>query len=444
MRKLTSIESSHTQPHTAFQVVGRSHKHESAEKQVSGEAQFLDDYATPRGCLHAAVVTSAIAKGQVSSVDLSAVSQADGVVRVLTADDIPGEKDIGTIFKGDPLLMLNGEIRYFGQPIVLVLATSHELAWKAARLANVEYAKSDNVTLSYAEASLKEPLLARHQMGPNPDTALFDQADIHLDGDLHVGGQEHFYLEGQASLAELTEDGGIFLRSSTQNPSEVQKLVAEVLAVDFNRVTVDMRRMGGGFGGKESQAAQWACMAALGAFHTKRAVKMRLPRAVDMTATGKRHPFYNRYQLAADQQGVIQAASIEVNGICGHSPDLSDAIVDRAMFHADNAYSLGKATVVGNRLKTDMVSHTAFRGFGGPQGMIVIEKAMQELALATGLDALDVRLNNLYRAGKNITPYGMEVEQYDEMRGIIEQLEADADYRARRLEIEQWNMRIRC
>ncbi|MBL4295680.1 xanthine dehydrogenase molybdopterin binding subunit [Vibrio fluvialis] len=441
MRKLTSIESSHTQPNTAFQVVGRSHQHESAEKQVSGEAQFLDDYATPRGCLHAAVVTSAIAKGQVSSVDLSAVSQADGVVRVLTADDIPGEKDIGTIFKGDPLLMLNGEIRYFGQPIALVLATSHELAWKAARLANVEYTKSDNVTLSYAEASLLEPLLARHQMGPNPDSTLFDQADIYLDGDLHVGGQEHFYLEGQASLAELTEDGGIFLRSSTQNPSEVQKLVAEVLAVDFNRVTVDMRRMGGGFGGKESQAAQWACMAALGAFHTKRAVKMRLPRAVDMTATGKRHPFYNRYQLAADQQGVIQAASIEVNGICGHSPDLSDAIVDRAMFHADNAYSLGKATVVGNRLKTDMVSHTAFRGFGGPQGMIVIEKAMQELALATGLDALDVRLNNLYRAGKNITPYGMEVEQYDEMRGIIEQLEADADYRARRLEIEQWNKR---
>ncbi|MCG6507151.1 molybdopterin-dependent oxidoreductase, partial [Vibrio parahaemolyticus] len=145
----------------------------------------------------------------------------------------------------------------------------------------------------------------------NPDATLFDQADIHLDGDLHVGGQEHFYLEGQASLAELTEDGGIFLRSSTQNPSEVQKLVAEVLAVDFNRVTVDMRRMGGGFGGKESQAAQWACMAALGAFHTKRAVKMRLPRAVDMTATGKRHPFYNRYQLAADKQGVIQAASIE-------------------------------------------------------------------------------------------------------------------------------------
>ncbi|EKO3429444.1 xanthine dehydrogenase molybdopterin binding subunit [Vibrio fluvialis] len=441
MRKLTSIESSHTQSHTAFQVVGRSHKHESAEKQVSGEAQFLDDYATPRGCLHAAVVTSAIAKGQVRSVDLSAVSQADGVVRVLTADDIPGEKDIGTIFKGDPLLMLNGEIRYFGQPIALVLATSHELAWKAARLANVEYTKSDNVTLSCAEASLNEPLLARHQMGPNPDATLFDQADIHLDGDLHVGGQEHFYLEGQASLAELTEDGGIFLRSSTQNPSEVQKLVAEVLAVDFNRVTVDMRRMGGGFGGKESQAAQWACMAALGAFHTKRAVKMRLPRAVDMTATGKRHPFYNRYQLAADKQGVIQAASIEVNGICGHSPDLSDAIVDRAMFHADNAYSLGKATVVGNRLKTDMVSHTAFRGFGGPQGMIVIEKAMQELALATGLDALDVRLNNLYRAGKNITPYGMEVEQYDEMRGIIEQLEADADYRARRLEIEQWNKR---
>ena len=200
-----------------------------------------------------------------------------------------------------------------------------------------------------------------------------------------------------------------------------------------------MRRMGGGFGGKESQAAQWACLASLGAYHTKRAVKMRLPRGIDMTATGKRHPFYNRYQIAANKQGEIIAADIQVNGICGHSPDLSDAIVDRAMFHADNAYFLGNACIEGNRLKTDMVSHTAYRGFGGPQGMIVIEKAMEELALAAKQDPLDIRLKNLYRAGKNVTPYGMQVDQYDAMLEIMKQLEQSSDYRARREQVNQWN-----
>nr|WP_321386044.1 xanthine dehydrogenase molybdopterin binding subunit [uncultured Vibrio sp.] len=439
MRKLTQVESGQTILPESQQIVGKSYKHESADKQVCGEALYVDDYATPAGCLHAAVVTSTIAKGHITKLDLSDVERAEGVVKVLTEASIPGEKDIGTIFKGDPLLAIDNEIKYFGQPIALVLATTHELAWQAANLAKVEYTETDDLALTYPKAASQDPLLPPHQMGKNVEQQVFDQAPVYVHGDIHVGGQEHFYLEGQVSLAELTEDGGIFLRTSTQNPSEVQKLVAEVLAIDFNRVTVDMRRMGGGFGGKESQAAQWACLAALGAHHTKRAVKMRLPRSMDMTATGKRHPFYNRYQLAADAQGQIIAASIEVNGLCGHSPDLSDAIVDRAMFHADNAYSLGQACVVGNRLKTDMVSHTAFRGFGGPQGMIAIEKAMQELALQVGQDALDVRYKNLYRDGAQTTPYGMEVEQHDAMLDIMRQLEQQSHYRVRREEINQWN-----
>ncbi len=447
MRKLTSIDTSiasdanrssdktHVSSKAQQSVVGKAYKHESATKQVSGEAKFVDDYATPRGCLHAAVVISSIAKGKISHIDLSPVEQAEGIVKVLDVNAIPGEKDIGTVFKGDPLLAIDGEIRYFGQPIALVLATSHELAWKAARLAHIEYT-ADDVTLTHENAV---DLLPTHQMGKHIEQTVFDNADIAISGDMHVGGQEHFYLESQVSLAELTEDGGIFMRTSSQNPTEIQKLVAEVLAVDFNRVTVDMRRMGGGFGGKESQAAQWACLAALGALHTKHAVKIRLPRSVDMTATGKRHPFYNRYQLAADKQGQILAADIQVNGLCGHSPDLSDAIVDRAMFHADNAYYLGNTCIEGNRLKTDMVSHTAFRGFGGPQGMIVIEKAMEELALAVGEDPLDIRLKNLYRAGKNVTPYGMEVDQYDAILEIMKQLEASSDYRSRREQVKQWN-----
>ncbi len=437
MRKLTSIETN--TPVTSAEplaVVGKSYKHESANKQVSGEALFVDDYATPRGCLHAAVIISSVAKGKITQINLSAVEQAEGVVKILDASSIPGEKDIGTILKGDPLLALDNEIRYFGQPIALVLASSHELAWKAARLAEIEYA-TESVNLKHDNAP---ELLPPHQMGKSIDQQIFDRAEISIAGDMHVGGQEHFYLESQVSMAELTEDGGIYMRTSTQNPSEIQKLVAEVLAVDFNRVTIDMRRMGGGFGGKESQAAQWACLAALGTYHTGRAVKIRLPRSVDMTATGKRHPFYNRYQIAANKQGEITAANIEVNGICGHSPDLSDAIVDRAMFHADNAYFLGNSTcITGNRLKTDMVSHTAFRGFGGPQGMIAIEKAMEELALTVGQDPLDIRLKNLYRAGKNITPYGMEVEQHDTILEIIQRLEVDSDYRARRKAIAHWN-----
>ncbi len=439
MRKLTQVESGQTILPEPQQIVGKSHQHESAGKQVSGEALFVDDYAAPAGCLHAAVVTSTIAKGSITHLDLSDVENAEGVVKVLTESAIPGEKDIGTILKGDPLLALGNEIKFFRQPIALILATTHELAWKAATLAKVEYEEADALTLTYPQAAAQEPLLPSHQMGNKVEQSVFEDAPIYIHGDIHVGGQEHFYLEGQVSLAELTEDGGIFVRSSTQNPSEVQKLVAEVLDIDFNRVTVDMRRMGGGFGGKESQAGQWACLAALGAHHTKRAVKMRLPRAMDMTATGKRHPFYNRYQLAADAQGQIFAANIEVNGLCGHSPDLSDAIVDRAMFHADNAYSLGQACVVGNRLKTDMVSHTAFRGFGGPQGMLAIEKAIQELALHVGQDSLDVRYKNLYRDGAQTTPYGMEVEQHEAMLDIMRQLEKQSDYRARREAINHWN-----
>lgn len=436
MRKLTSIQSVATGENVT-QPVGQPIKHESADRQVSGEALFVDDCVAPQGCLHGAVVTATIGKGKISQLDISQIKQADGVIAVLDFTAIPGEKDIGTIFKGDPLLTIDGEIRYYGQPIVLVIATSHQKAWQAAQLADISYENSDNVTISHHQAS--EHLLPCHQMGGLINQQTFTDADITIQGEMQVGGQEHFYLEGQVSLAEITEEGGIFLRSSTQNPTEVQKLVAEVLAIDFNRVTVDTRRMGGAFGGKESQAAQWACLAALGAKYTGRAVKIRLPRSIDMTVTGKRHPFYQHYQLAASADGKIKAAQIEVNGLCGHSADLSDAIVDRAMFHADNAYFLGQACIIGNRLKTDTVSHTAFRGFGGPQGMIVIEKALQQLSIATQQDALDVRYKNLYQAEHNITPYGMEVVQHESMLTLLKQLEQSCDYRARRKAVEAWN-----
>ncbi|UPQ89343.1 xanthine dehydrogenase molybdopterin binding subunit [Vibrio sinaloensis] len=435
MRRLTTLTPNlPSSEEVGLPIVGRSHQHESAEKQAIGEALFIDDHATKAGCLHAAVIVSNVARGTIEQLDVTDVKRSPGVVTVLSGEDIPGEKDIGPIFKGDPLLA-EGEVKYHSQPIALVLARSHQQAWQAAKKAHICIA-AEKVTTDYASAASQPHLLPRRQFGQSEAS---EPAPIMIAGDLFVGGQEHFYLEGQISLAEPTEEGGIYVRSSSQHPTEVQTLVAEVLNIPFNKVTVDMRRMGGGFGGKESQAAQWACLAALGAHCTGKQVKLRLPRSVDMSSTGKRHPFYNRYQLSATEHGLIESAKIEVNGLCGHSADLSGAIVDRAMFHSDNAYHLGAACITGNRLKTDTVSHTAFRGFGGPQGMITIEKAMQALSIHADKDALDIRLQNLYRPGKNTTPYGMEVEQTDTLKEVIEQLANSADYRARREQIRQWN-----
>jgi xanthine dehydrogenase large subunit len=443
MRKLTppSNNASSENVKSTWKVVGSSAKHESAMKQTSGEALFIDDVALPVGCLHAAVVTSPVAKGVIESIDLAAVSAHPDVVKVLTVTDIPGKTDIGPIFEGDPLLA-DGEVKYHCQPIALVLATSHRSAWQAAKLATVNVA-TENANVGYESEETQPHILPSRQFKPSlPSFAnepLSDDQSVSIASSLAIGGQEHFYLEGQISLAQPTEDRGIFVRSSSQHPTEVQTLVAEVLGIPFNQVTVDMRRMGGGFGGKESQAAQWACLASLGVIHTGKAVKMRLPRSLDMSMTGKRHPFHNHYQLTANTDAIISSANITVNGLCGHSADLSGAIIDRAMFHADNAYYLNQATITGNRLATDTVSHTAFRGFGGPQGMITIEAAMQHLAIATHKDPLDVRLANLYRDDKNVTPYGQEIEQTEEMRVLLAELEQSADYRNRRQQIQQWN-----
>ncbi|SIO96381.1 xanthine dehydrogenase molybdopterin binding subunit [Vibrio spartinae] len=458
MRKLIrqpyTAQPAHSSQHRS-DVVGQSLLHESAKKQVSGEALFVDDYPEPHGCLHGAVITSTIAKGTIKHLDLSEVQQSPGVIRVITHHDIPGHNEIGTIHKGDPLLCQH-DIRYFCQPIAFVIAESHQLACQAARKALIEYEEVSDPVISYQQASQQAHLLPPHQMGTYRGQTFLTNSyrgqtllkptllkpatnPVNISGTLAVGGQEHFYLEGQISLAELTEDGGIFIRASTQHPTEVQNLIAEVLNIPFNLVTVDMRRMGGGFGGKETQAAAWACLASLGAKLTRKAVKFRLPRAVDMSTTGKRHPFFNRYELTTTDDGEILAANIEVNGLCGHSADLSDAIVDRAMFHADNAYFLGQASILGNRLKTDTVSHTAFRGFGGPQGMLVIEKAMQDLAITLQQDPFDIRLKNLYRPGKSVTPYGMEVEQTAELYEVLTRLETSCDYRQRRQEIHVWN-----
>jgi len=426
-----------TPAHSARGVAGSGSYHDSAWKHVTGQARYIDDLPMPEGMLHAAVGHSDQAHARILSMDLSAVAAYPGVVAIVTAEDIPGHQDIGPVFPGDPLLAQDC-VDYIGQPLFAVAATSHDAARKAARLAKVEYQPLEAVVT--AEQALERQLFVRPsqtQLRGMPDQALAT-APHRIRGEQRVGGQEHFYLETQACLAEPTEDGGIFVHTSSQHPSEVQKLVAEVLGLPINAVQAEVRRMGGGFGGKETQAAPVACTAALLAHVTDRPVKYRLSRSDDMIQTGKRHDFYNTYHIGFDDDGRILGADIMVAGRCGYSPDLSDAIVDRAMFHADNAYYLDNARVTGHRCKTHTVSNTAFRGFGGPQGMMVIEQAIEDIARHLGKDPLEVRQLNCYGPGRDTTHYGQTVEQHV-LPDLIRELSESSDYWQRRQQIRAFN-----
>lgn len=435
MRKL--IETGSSKANTT-QVAGKSHAHESAERQVSGQARYVDDMPEPANCHHAAVGLSQVTSGRITHIDLSEVRNSAGVIDVITVADVPGHIDIGPVFKGDPVLA-NGEILFHGQPIFAVLASSVTLARQAVLKAKIDIAPTEAcLTVSQAKAQdnfVRPP----HFMRRGDFASKYAQSPQQLSGELVIGGQEHMYLEGQVSLAIPEEQDRMLVYTSSQHPSEVQKLIAEVLDVKLHKVVVDMRRMGGGFGGKETQAAQWACIAALLASRNQVAVKIRLPRMQDMQATGKRHPFENRYEVGFDQQGVIQATHVEINGNCGHSPDLSDAIVDRAMFHCDNTYYLADCYIEGHRCRTNQVSHTAYRGFGGPQGMIMAELMMDAIARKTGEDPLTIRQRNLYgETERNTTQYGMLVE-HNLTKDILDKLTLSSDYWARRAAISQFN-----
>ncbi len=420
---------------------GSNHKHESAHKHVSGEAIYVDDHQGPANTLHAYVGFSTVARAKLKRLDLSNVIKAEGVVSILTLKDVPGHTDIGPVFPGDPLLVNEGgEIEFYGQALFAVAADSQINARRAARLAIVEYETLEpdvRIEQGLEKESFVRP--SHCQQRGDAEQALAE-ASHQLKGEMQIGGQEQMYLEGQASLCIPTEDGGMMVYTSSQNPTEGQKLVAEVLDIPMNKVTVDMRRMGGGFGGKETNANQWACLAALLARKTGRAVKIRLARADDMSATGKRHHFLSRYQVGFDGEGRLQALNLELSGGCGMSPDLSDAIVDRAMFHSDNAYFLPAAKILGHRVKTNTVSNTAFRGFGGPQGMVAIENIIDNIARQVGKDPLDVRKLNFYgdEGERNVTHYGQTIEQHI-VPLLVERLEKQANYRQRRDEITEFN-----
>ena len=411
--------------------------HDSAPRHVSGEALYIDDIPEPPGLLHLYAGQSARAHARIKRLDLSAVRAAPGVVAVLTPADVPGKNDISP-FAGDDPLFATDEVKFLGQPLFCVAAETLPKARAAAALAVVEY--EDLTPLITADAALA----AGSFIEPSQTMTLGDAraaiaaAPHRASGHLQVGGQEHFYLEGQVALVIPGEGADLHVWTSTQHPTETQHILARVLGCQDSAVTVEVRRMGGGFGGKETQSVQWAAMAALAAKVTRRPAKIRLDRDDDMALTGKRHDFEIDWELGFDADGRVAGAAFAFASRCGFSADLSHAINDRAMFHADNAYALPAAEIVSHRTRTHTVSNTAFRGFGGPQGMMAIERALDAVALQLGKDPLDVRLANLYGVAGDLTPYGQTVTDAV-IHPIMTELAASCDYRARRAAIQRWN-----
>ncbi len=464
--------------------------HDAARLHVTGSARYVDDLPTPANTLHLAFGTAEIARGTIKAMDLAKVAGAPGVVAVLTADDLPFANDVSPSIHDEPLLA-TGNIHYLGQPVFVVVADTHLNARKAARLAAIDYAE-DTPILTIEDALAAN---SRFEDGPrvwtkgDVDQALAD-APRRIGGTINMGGQEHFYLEGQAALALPQEGGDMVVHSSTQHPTEIQHKVAEALGLPMHAVRCEIRRMGGGFGGKESQGNALAVACAVAARATGRPCKMRYDRDDDMMITGKRHDFRIDYDAGFDANGTLLGVDFTQITRCGWAQDLSLPVADRAMLHADNAYHLPAARITSHRLKTNTQSATAFRGFGGPQGVLGIERVMDHIASELGLDPVAIRQRNYYaamdagglsapraaRAPEDIstpkkqgpnpasrgatssaadetardrkmgldpspvqtTPYRMPVTDFI-LRDMTDDLLARADYRCRRAAIADWN-----
>jgi len=418
--------------------VGAAIPHDSGHLHVSGEAVYTDDIPELRGTLYAAIGMSERAHARIKSIDLARVRAAPGVVAVIAARDIPGRNDYGPVIADDPIFA-TALVQYHGQSIFAVAAKTMEQARRAARLAAIEYEDlKPNLT---AKAALKDQsfvLPTERLVRGNPRAAIAS-APHRLQGTIRIGGQDQFYLEGMIAYAVPKEDGMMLVYSSTQHPGEVQHQVAHALDVSAKDVVVDCRRMGGGFGGKESQPGLFACVAALLARKTGRAIKLRVDRDDDMMMTGKRHDFETEYEVGFDDDGRILGVDFVLAGRCGYSADLSGSINDRAMFHSDNCYYLDNVGILSFRCKTNTVSNTAFRGFGGPQGMVGIEQVVDEIACHLGRDPLDVRKLNFYGIDeRNVTHYQQTIVD-NVIHDIVGQLETSSDYRARRQEIRAFN-----
>ena len=419
-------------------IAGHTQRHESAHLHVSGCANYVDDIPLPADALHVALGMSRVAHGRIKSIDLSAVAAAPGVVAVITARDLPGDNNYGPILADDPIFA-ESLVEYAGQSIFAVAATSHDAARRAVKRAKIEYEELPAILDIRSALEKNSFVIPSQKLVRGHPQAVLASSPHRLQGSITIGGQDHFYLEGHIAAAVPQEDGAMLVYSSTQHPSEVQHLVAHALGKHSHHVTVQCRRMGGGFGGKESQPALFACVTAILAAKTGRAIKLRLDRDDDMTMTGKRHDFIADYDVGYDDSGRITALAVMLASRCGYSADLSGPVNDRAICHIDNAYFLEHIEVVSHRCKTNTVSNTAFRGFGGPQGMMAIEAVIDDIARKLQRDPLDVRRANFYGIeDRNVTPYQMRVED-NVIHAIADQLEASSDYRTRRQRIATFN-----
>jgi xanthine dehydrogenase large subunit len=417
--------------------VGKAIPHESARGHVTGEALYTDDLVGRfAGIVHGWPVCSPHAHARVRSVDAREAEACPGVVTVLGAADVPGENDVGCARRDEPLFP--SEVMHAGQAVAWVLGETEEAARVAAAKVKVEYEPLEAIVTiedAIAKGSFHTDEYVIERGAPAETLA---SAEHVVEGDIHVGGQEHFYLETQAAIACFDEAGKVLVHSSTQHPSETQEICARVLGMHKHDVTCQSLRMGGAFGGKEVQANAWAASACVGLLKTGRPVRVRLDRQRDFLMTGKRHPFLGRYRVGFDGEGKLLALDVALYSNGGWSLDLSKPVLYRAMFHVDNAYLLPHARVTGRVAKTHVTSHTAFRGFGGPQGMIVIEEVMDRVARHLGLAPETVREKNLYREG-DTAHYGQPIKDADRVRRIWSELSADAGLGARRAEIAQFN-----
>ncbi|MYM35509.1 xanthine dehydrogenase molybdopterin binding subunit [Duganella sp. FT94W] len=418
--------------------VGVSRAHESAELHVLGQATYTDDIPELQGTLHAALGLSSKAHARITAMDLAPVRAAPGVVAVYTAADIVGTNDCGPIIHDDPILAVE-EVMYVGQPIFIVVADTHDNARRSARKAVVAYEELPAIFTPQEAKAAGAYVLPPMQLKRGDCQAAFEAAPRVVKGQLFVGGQEQFYLEGQIAYAIPKEDNGLLVQCSTQHPSEMQHVVAHAIGVHSHKVQVECRRMGGGFGGKESQSALWAASAGIAASMLRRPVKLRADRDDDMLVTGKRHCFYYEYEVGYDDNGKILAARVDMTLRAGFSADLSGPVATRAVCHFDNTYYLSDVDIRAGCGKTNTQSNTAFRGFGGPQGAIAIEYIIDEIARNLGRDALDIRRLNFYgKTERNVTPYGQQIVD-NIIEALTAELEQTSEYRARRKAIEAFN-----
>lgn len=422
-------------------IVGAVHdniQHDSSVKHVTGEALYIDDMPSLSGSLELILVTSPFAHANIRSIDEADALAMSGVVAVLTANDIVGNNDIAPIFSGEPAIA-EGVVEYVGHPVAIVAAETYDQAFRAAKLVKVDYQELQPI-LSIKEALAKErftyspPIILRG----DPDVAI-GRASNRLQGELACGGQDHFYLEANVALAVPGEDDDMCIYSSTQHPTEVQHGVANILGVPSNAVTVEVRRMGGAFGGKESQPTIIASLAALVASKTGRPAKLRLRRDADMIITGKRHDYEFTYDVGFDDQGQIEGLDIAMAMRSGNVADLSSGVLARSLCHADNCYYLPAVRLRGYPCKTNTVSNTAFRGFGGPQGMIIIETILEHIGFHLGKSLDDIRKLNYYGVSdRNITPYGQTITD-NIIQELSDRLMGQIDFKNRKSEIEKFN-----